>query len=231
MARYYLSYRRFSVIIGERIEQRLRAANISQSELARRVGVSQATIAGLVSGRSQGSKYIDRIARELGTTPAYLVGEIEDPDENAHPLPSPSVLTDQLGLVALREIDLNMGMGATYLDVPVTESVRYFSRDWVRQYTRADPDHLFFAQGVGDSQMPTILDTDLLLIDASQKHLALADKFWAVAYANMGAIKRLRGKADGSVEMLCDNPLVPNDVAYDGELEILGRVVGVVRKM
>lgn len=219
------------VIVPERIEERRLALNMSQAALARAVGVSQQAIAKIENGSSTGSKHLHTIARVLQTSPAFLVGETDEPDEGAQLLPSPEVLTDQLDLVGLREIDLNMGMGATYLDVPVTEAIRYFSRDWVRQYTRADPDHLFFAQGVGDSQMPTILDSDLLLIDASQKHLTLTDKFWAVAYANMGAIKRLRGKADGSVEMLCDNALVPNDVAYDGELEILGRVVGVVRRM
>ena len=219
------------VIVPERIEERRLALNMSQAALARAVGVSQQAIAKIENGSSTGSKHLHTIARVLQTSPAFLVGETDERDEGAQLLPSPEVLTDQLDLVGLREIDLNMGMGATYLDVPVTEAIRYFSRDWVRQYTRADPDHLFFAQGVGDSQMPTILDSDLLLIDASQKHLTLTDKFWAVAYANMGAIKRLRGKADGSVEMLCDNALVPNDVAFDGELEILGRVVGVVRRM
>lgn len=59
---------------------------ISQSELARRIGVSQQTIARLVSGNTYGSKHLHRIARELLTTPAYLVGETDDPDENA-PLP------------------------------------------------------------------------------------------------------------------------------------------------
>ena len=52
---------------------------ISQSELARRVGVSQTTIYKLVSGDGYGSKYLHRIARELNTTAAYLSGETDDP--------------------------------------------------------------------------------------------------------------------------------------------------------
>ncbi|MCC6478059.1 MAG: helix-turn-helix transcriptional regulator [Sphingomonadaceae bacterium] len=221
----------FEVIIPERLDERLEAAGLTQSELARRVGVTQPTIAGLKSGRSQGSKYIDRIARELGTTAAYLTGETDDPAKGAVPVPSADVLSDRLDLVGLREIDLTLGMGATYLDVPVTTAIRYFSRDWLRAYTKADPDHLFFAQGIGDSQSPTILDSDLLLIDVSQNHLNLHDKFWAVAYGQMGAVRRLRGKPDGSIEMLCDNPLVRDDVAYDGELHVIGRVVAIVRKL
>ena len=61
--------------------------SLSQSELARRVGVSQATIYKLTTGETYGSKSLHRIARELGTTPAYLTGETDDPDEGAPPPP------------------------------------------------------------------------------------------------------------------------------------------------
>lgn len=52
---------------------------ISQAELARRVGISQQTVAHLVSGSAFGSKHLHQIARELGTTPAYLTEETDDP--------------------------------------------------------------------------------------------------------------------------------------------------------
>jgi len=59
--------------------------DLSQSELGRRVGVSQATIYKLLTGESYGTKHLHLIARELGTTPAYLTGEIDDPDDGAPP--------------------------------------------------------------------------------------------------------------------------------------------------
>ena len=49
--------------------------------------MSQATIYKLLVGETYGSKYLHRIARELETTPAYLTGEIDDPDEGAPPPP------------------------------------------------------------------------------------------------------------------------------------------------
>lgn len=205
-------------------------AKISQASLAKKIGVSQAAVQKVTSGSSYGSKYIHIIARELGTTAAYLTGETDDPDEGAVPLPTPSIIADQLGLIAVRELDLTFGMGATYLDVPVTTTVRYFSHDWIRIYTHANPDALMFAQGVGDSMAPTILDSDLLLIDASQQSVNLGDKIWAVAYGEVGMIKRLRPMPDGSVKILSDNPLIPPESAVDGEMSVLGRVVAVVRK-
>lgn len=95
--------------LGDRIDARLKSLGISQAVLARRVGVSQPTIAHLVKGRSEGSKHLHAIARELQTTPAYLSGEIDDPDEGApapQP-PSPVMLMMQVALpseAALKEM-------------------------------------------------------------------------------------------------------------------------------
>lgn len=134
-------------------------------------------------------------------------------------------------VVPVRELDLTFGMGATYMDVPVTETARHFSRDWLRQYTRADPKNLLFAQGAGDSMAPTLQDSDLMLIDCSQRSLNISDKIWAIAWNNCGAIKRLRPINDGGVEIMSDNPTVKDAVAYDDEMHILGRVVAIVRKV
>lgn len=204
---------------------------ISQSEMSRRVGITQSTIWKLLNEPKQGSKHIHVIARELGTTPAYLMGETDDPQEGFVPAPSINDVARELGIVGLREIDLSLGMGATYLDVPVTETMRYFDEGWLRTYTRSKPEDLIFAQGIGDSMEPTIRDSDLLLIDVSQRTLNISEKIWVVAYAHCASVKRLSPRADGGIDMLCDNQLVPNRTAYDGEMHIIGRVVAVVRKI
>lgn len=134
-------------------------------------------------------------------------------------------------LVPVREIDLNFGMGATYLDVPVTEEVHHFPSAWLRRYTRSAPEKLFFAQGVGDSMEPTLHDSDLLLIDTDQQTLNSADRIWVVSYADCGMIKRLRPVPGGGVEVMSDKKEVPPFTAYDGELVIIGRVVAVQRKL
>jgi len=219
------------VFRGDRLEALMREKGFSQSELARAIGVSQTSIWKLVKEPSQGSKHLHKIAQKLGTTPAYLMGVVDDPSVGYIAPPSAATLADELGIVGVRELDLTLGMGATYLDVPVTEAKRYFDRDWLRTYTRTAPENLIFAHGMGDSMEPTIHDSDLLLIDVSQQNLNMADKIWAIAYANCGAVKRLRPRADGGVIMASDNPLVGDQIAYDGEMQLLGRVVAIVRKI
>ncbi|WP_148110546.1 helix-turn-helix domain-containing protein [Sphingomonas sp. TF3] len=75
------------VLDASRLRARMAERKLSQSELARRVGISQASIYNLVSGKGYGSKHIHLIARELGTTPAYLTGETDQPEDDTPDAP------------------------------------------------------------------------------------------------------------------------------------------------
>lgn len=218
------------VNIGDRIRKRLEVLGISQAELARRVGVAQPTIAKLIAGTSRGSSHLHLIARELRTTPEYLTGATEDPAEGALPAPTASMVADQLDAVMIKEVDIAFGMGGTYLDTPVAERMIPFARNWLRNFTDAPPEMLAFARGKGDSMMPTILDGDICLIDLSRRRLNEQDAIWAVAYGEIGMLKRLRAMPDGTVKIMSDNQSVRVETATDGELHLIGRVCGVIRK-
>ncbi|MDR7101446.1 LexA family transcriptional regulator [Croceicoccus sp. BE223] len=230
------------MILPERLRSLLDLRDMSQAALARAVGVTPQAISKIVRGETTDTAKIYAIARALRTTPEYLTGESDEPDDLGAAMqdrrlayvaqasePVPQEMTGEV--VPVRELDLTFGMGATYMDVPVTEHSRHFSREWLRQYTRSDPENLLFAQGAGDSMFPTLLDSDLMLIDCSQRTLNMTDKIWAVAWNDCGAIKRLRPTRDGGVSIMSDNPNVSDAIAYDDEMHILGRVVAVVRKV
>lgn len=210
----------------------MRACGLSQSELARRVGVSQGTIAHLISGRSSGSTHLHKIARVLGTTPAYLTGETDDATEGAlPPLPADEV-AEELGLVAVKEVDISLGMGGAFLDDrAVAETVRYFPQHWIRQFTDAPAEMLVFARGRGDSMKPTIDDGDILLIDMRKTRINDQDRIWAIAVAEIGMIKRIWANADGSYKIKSDNPNVDPETAVDEEMFVLGQVVGRLGKL
>ena len=74
--------------LGERVEERRKAAGIaSQAALARAAGLPQSTLNGLINRPYRWSPHLSRIAGALSTTVAYLVGETDDPDQNAPPPP------------------------------------------------------------------------------------------------------------------------------------------------
>ena len=215
--------------LGDRISKLLDEKGWSQAELARRVGVSTQSIWKLVTGEAQSSRNLHKIARELGTTPEYLLGETNDPASALRPS-RPSAKGDP-DLVELDEVDLRFGLGGTYVDGPVVETKRKFSRSWLRQFTHAAPKDLFWTTGDGDSMEPTIRSGEVILIDRSQLSPRMGDGIWAFAWGDVGMVKRLRPLPDGTVEIHSDNQMVRPAIAADGELHVVGRVVAVVRKL
>jgi transcriptional regulator with XRE-family HTH domain len=135
------------------------------------------------------------------------------------------------GAILIPEIDLAYGLGATFVDgFPVAETARYFPTDWVRRYSSAPVGQLRFAPGRGNSMSPTIDDGDIMLIDLSETRPSFADLIWVCAIGEMGMVKRLATRADGTIVIKSDNPSVRDDTAVDGEIHIIGRVVAVIKK-
>lgn len=211
------------------------ALGLSGRKLAQMVGVSSQAISKMTRGETTSTSQIVSIAKALQTTPEYLIGEADD-FSAAFPLDVTTPSSTDIeaytpDLVNIHEIDLTMGMGLSYHDIPITQTVRTFDRNWLRHYTHTNPDRLFFCEGIGNSMEPYIHSHDLLLIDSSEPAIRMSDQIWAVSYGNCGTVKRLRPMPDGSIKMIAENPSVPIEVAYDGELSLIGRVVAIVRKI
>ena len=92
------------MLIGGRIKERLKAMTMTQSELARRVGLTQPAIANLIHRNKSGSSHLHLIARELQTTPEYLTGETDDPELDA-PIGTGVVVLDSEDREILRLLD------------------------------------------------------------------------------------------------------------------------------
>ena len=79
-------------VVGDRIKQRRAEVNISLAELARRADLSKGYLHAIESGETQSpsAEILYRIANELGTTIADLLGEnpeLEDQQEEQVELP------------------------------------------------------------------------------------------------------------------------------------------------
>lgn len=202
---------------GERVKARLEELEMSQSELARRVGVSQNAIWHLIQKSKSGSRHLPQIARELGVSVEYLEGE--GGNRSTHEG------VERSDMVPVEIVDLAYGMGGTFLDEDADSRIEEFPLSFLRQFTKSDPGQLLIAEGMGDSMLPTIGPSDLVLIDRGQHTLNINDRIWACAVGEIGMIKRLRVRGE-MVTILSDNENVSDDQAADGELHIVGRVVG-----
>jgi phage repressor protein C with HTH and peptisase S24 domain len=217
------------------VRELVRFTGRTSAEVARAAGLAASTINRHVNGTAETRLSFSTVEKLRAAYPQFPGWQKAGTNETRLPYrpqePVPLFGSSQPDHVPVREIDLSYGMGATYLDVPVTEEVHHFPRAWLRRYTRSAPDKLFFAQGIGDSMEPTLHDSDLLLIDTDQRQLTSADRIWVLTYADCGMIKRLRPVPGGGIEVLSDKKEVAPFTAYDGEIEIIGRVVAVQRKL
>jgi phage repressor protein C with HTH and peptisase S24 domain len=214
--------------LGERISARIEALGITQTELARRAGLTQPAIHALINRNKTGSKSLPAIARGLQTSTAYLQGETDDPDEGAFLAPTESEIAQHLELVEIASVDMAYGMGATFADDRIQVDVLHFPKPWVEQLTHTAPAHLAWARGKGDSMAPTINDNDMVLIDRSERRVEDQDLIWAFTIGDMAMIKRLRVRGE-KVTILSDNSDVPEDTAHHSEINIIGRITRVVK--
>lgn len=221
---------------SNRIAEIRRAKDISQTELAERIGTTLSHIGKLERGdRRLNLDWLRKIAKALDVDLAELVSTGgRESETRSLPFPvrgerrSAAVSDDE---VEIQQWDIAYGMGGGgYVDLPVTGEKHKFSRSWLRQFTHAPSDKVFLASGTGDSMTPTIMDADIVVIDTSQKEVRQGDRIWAAAYGQTGIIKRLRPMPDGGVKIISDNAAVPPETAYDGELHIVGRIVAIIRK-
>lgn len=221
--------------LGERIDERLQERGWSQGELARRIGVSQPTIWKLVSGNAQTSKHLREIARQLGTTEEYLLGETDDPspklgEQQLAWRGPPAEIAEATVMIPQLDIGYSMGGGSVFTDYAQTAMIP-FPREWLRPLIGGTFGELFVARGEGDSMMPTILDGDIVIVDTAQKTIVKQDRLWCLSYGDLGMIKRVRVQPDGGALIISDNPAVENFTAYDQEVHTIGRVIWIGRRV
>jgi len=73
-------------------------------------------------------------------------------------------------------------------------------------------------------------DGDIVLIDRSIRTIREQDAIWALTVGDIAMIKRVRVKGP-MVSILSDNERVPPDEAHFEEVNVVGRVVFIGRKL
>lgn len=209
--------------------------------LAEKAGVSSSAVSNYWTGkRMWPTELLIILADHLSTSVDNLMGRSWEaasaPASRAEaPRRSFTGFPDQPtppGSVNLPEFDISyaMGGGALLADHADATTVA-FPRDWLRPIIRGSFDQVFIARGEGDSMQPTLLDGDITIIDTAQRALNSQDRLWAIQYGELGMIKRLRAQPDGGILVLSDNPTVAAFTAYDGEVQLIGRVVWIGRRV
>jgi phage repressor protein C with HTH and peptisase S24 domain len=221
---------------------RREAGYADAAKFAKAVGIHATTYRAYENGQNGFAKLAPTLAPKLGVSVAWLLGADEEKPVAVAPRPAAVPVTSDMppmrgihdsdGPLSIRKVDLSYAMGdGTNLEDYYEEESIQFDPNFLRGLTRAPIEKLFVARGDGDSMFPTLINDDQVLIDTSQRRLNQQDRIWACAYHGAGMIKRLNVIGEGKVEVVSDNPAVPNRQVELNELEIVGRVIWVGRRV
>jgi hypothetical protein len=222
--------------VRKAIEQAPRARDYYDSVIQKRAGTKGKPLYDLSRGKGlrPSVAMLDHMATALGQPIGLLTRAAQGEDVLPLPVPEhpqpdqmPTVgVADGDGAITLKRINLGFAMGdGSNLDDYVEEGTVEFDPNLLRAISQSPPHRLLVAHGAGDSMQPTLLDSDMIVIDTLQTRLNMTDRIWAIALYGAGAVKRLRPAAGGKVEIISDNTLHDKQVVDGQDVRIIGRVV------
>jgi len=220
---------------------RERAGYLDAAQFARAVKMKEVTYRAYENNQNGYARHAPAFSERLNVPTNWLLrgGPLPDTEPPEPPPPgefgTPEILADTYNIELVRQVDISyaMGDGAIVEDYPETGFMP-FQRDFLRSVTRSPISRLFLATVHGESMEPTLLRSDMVLIDAAQNRVAQQDQIWALTYAGAGMIKRLRrvrGESGDKYLILSDNPSVPAQEAEYEDVHIVGKVVWIARRM
>lgn len=200
--------------------------SVDQAQLAEMAGCTQGAISQILLGKTRRSRYLPDIADALNVSVNWLRGDAGAAKE---PYPAEPASDEKVARIIRIDAALAAGPG-TNLDNPIEETLFELDMGYLRSITSSPPHRVRIGPCDGDSMVPTLWPNDLLIFDLNQNKLTLQDKIWACRIFKAGAVKRLR-KIDGErVQVISDNPEHENQIVSVDDIEIIGRVIGSLRR-
>ena len=229
--------------IGERIRHAREKIGISQSELARRIGVKPQAVQAWEAGKNGPSrKRIQALASELQVSEEELeFGKkgivLFDRTTSKDPrIPSVTIKREEpisqekYVLIPRYEAMISTGAGCHNGEHVEISGTHAFRKDWIKKNNWREED-LCVVEASGQSMEPQISDGDVLLVNTADKNIQ-DGKVYVLLFPGEGVrAKRVHRMADGRIRISSDNPdkgRFPDEYYSPGEaahLNIVGKVV------
>jgi phage repressor protein C with HTH and peptisase S24 domain len=210
---------------GERLAWAMRRADLDQSELARRVGIKQPSIAHLLSPEAKKSGHTPVIARVLRIDAEWLATGRGSP-ELKHTLPS---IEGSVGLSTTREPIIKVPL------ISWVQASRYVEA--YDPYERGDSegevevpygkDTLVALRVKGSSMNRVAPEGSIIIVDYSDKTLT-SGKYYVVKQDAKATFKRYRANPD---RFEPDSTETHDTIFPEGPVEVVGRVVKVINDL
>jgi phage repressor protein C with HTH and peptisase S24 domain len=234
--------------LADRIRWAMNRSDLSQAELARRVGLKQPSIHGWLSGKARFLKGENLLsaASALGVDPDWLATGAGSPDATpglSEPRPRQPVKAYDVEAVedggpipethaAIEHIDFKLSAGDGS-EVPVFVETRYpmlYRIDWFHRH-RAKPEHVKSMGVRGASMERTLFDGDRVAVHVADR-IVTNDHVYALLLDGEAVVKRVFRHGVRGIRIVSDSDdkgrypdLIIDADDVDARVSILGRVI------
>lgn len=193
---------------AERLNAAMSAADISQGQLADKVGISQPAIQKMTSGKTSGSRKMVELAHALSVRPEWLssgVGEMRI-DGNVQSAAQPVSETIDVFRVDVLDLKVSAGPGSFMISefVEVLHAIEFTTEHARSLFGNRTQNDVKVMTVDGDSMCPTIQSGDRLFFDVSVRNFKV-DGVYAFVFGQHFHVKRLQMQGL-QLAVLSDNP-------------------------
>lgn len=193
---------------AERLNAAMSAADISQGQLADKVGISQPAIQKMTSGKTSGSRKMVELAHALGVRPEWLssgVGEMRI-DGNVPSAAQPVSETIDVFRVDVLDLKVSAGPGSFMISefVEVLHAIEFTTEHARSLFGNRTQNDVKVMTVDGDSMCSTIQSGDRLFFDVSVRNFKV-DGVYAFVFGHHFHVKRLQMQGL-QLAVLSDNP-------------------------
>ncbi|EPG8763708.1 XRE family transcriptional regulator [Raoultella ornithinolytica] len=215
--------------LAERLREARKAASMTQKTLGDAVGVSQAAIQKIETGRAaQTTKLLD-IAKALRVRPEWLssgTGAMRDDGEDDK---KPSHMNHDVFRVDILDLAVSAGPGIVNQEfVEILHSVEYAPAEARHMFDGRKAENIRIINVRGDSMSGTIEPGDLLFVDISVKSFD-GDGIYAFLYDDTAHVKRLQKMKDKLLVISDNKSYAAWDPIEKDEMNrvfVFGKVIG-----
>ncbi|ORJ47998.1 hypothetical protein B2M27_23235 [Kluyvera intermedia] len=215
--------------LAERLKEARNAQGLTQKALGELIGVSQAAIQKIETGKAgQTTKLID-IARALKVRPEWLGSGLGAMKDDGQTPSLPKTISDDIYRLEVLNLTVSAGPGVVNSEfVEVLRSMEYAAEDARMMFDGRKADQIRIINVRGDSMSGTIEPGDLLFVDVSVKSFD-GDGIYAFLYDDTAHVKRLQKMKD-KLLVISDNKIYaqwdPIERDEMNRVLIFGKVIG-----
>lgn len=215
--------------LAERLREARKAASMTQKTLGDAVGVSQAAIQKIETGRAaQTTKLLD-IAKALRVRPEWLSSGTGAMRADGEDDKKPSHINHDVFRVDILDLAVSAGPGIVNQEfVEILHSVEYAPAEARHMFDGRKAENIRIINVRGDSMSGTIKPGDLLFVDISVKSFD-GDGIYAFLYDDTAHVKRLQKMKDKLLVISDNKSYAAWDPIEKDEMNrvfVFGKVIG-----